>query len=310
VIQVSAEGQGADAGHLSGFVSIVGRPNTGKSTLLNRMVGSKVSIVSVKPQTTRNVIRGVVNGDGYQLVLVDTPGIHKPRHRLGEIMVSRARSALADMDAVLFLVDAAADIGSGDRYVAGELSQSGAPVILCLNKIDLVPSKDRDELSSAASNLGPFMGPLAISAKTGEGLDALLQMILSLLPPGPPYYPKGTITDHPEKFIVGEIIREKILELTDQEVPHSVVVEVESMRERDGKPLLDIAANVYVERQSQKGILIGAQGRLLKEVGRRARLELEQLLNTRIYLELWVKHKEKWRKDEQALRRFGFYESE
>jgi GTP-binding protein Era len=274
------------------------------------MVGSKVSIVSEKPQTTRNVIRGVVNGDGYELVLVDTPGIHKPRHRLGEIMVSRARSALADMDVVLFLLDASAEIGAGDRYVAAELSQIAVPVIICLNKIDLVPPQDRDQRSSAASVLGPFLGPLSVSAKTGEGLDALLQTLLSLLPPGPPYYPRGTMTDHPEKFIVGEIIREKILELTEQEVPHSVVVEIESMKEREGKPLLDISAVVYVERQSQKGILIGAQGRLLKEVGRLARLELEGLLNTRIYLELWVKHKESWRKDEQALRRFGFYESE
>ncbi len=309
-MQVSVDRQGADSGHLSGFVSIVGRPNAGKSTLLNTLVGSKVSIVSEKPQTTRNVIRGVVSGDGYQIVLVDTPGIHKPRHRLGKIMVSRARSALADMDVVLFLLDASAEIGTGDRYVAGELSHIEAPVIVCLNKIDLVPPERRDERSAAASILGPFLGPLAISAKTGEGLDALLKTLLSLLPPGPPYYPPGTITDHPEKFIVGELIREKILELTEQEVPHSVVVEIESMKEREGKPILDISAVVYVERQSQKGILIGAQGHLLKEVGMRARLELERLLSTRIYLELWVKHKESWRKDEQALRRFGFYESE
>ena len=195
-MQVSVDRQGADSGHLSGFVSIVGRPNAGKSTLLNTLVGSKVSIVSEKPQTTRNVIRGVVSGDGYQIVLVDTPGIHKPRHRLGKIMVSRARSALADMDVVLFLLDASAEIGTGDRYVAGELSHIEAPVIVCLNKIDLVPPERRDERSAAASILGPFLGPLAISAKTGEGLDALLKTLLSLLPPGPPYYPPGTITDH------------------------------------------------------------------------------------------------------------------
>lgn len=304
------DGHNTDSDLLSGFVSLVGRPNTGKSTLLNRLVGSKVSIVSEKPQTTRNVIRGVVNGDGYQLVLVDTPGIHKPRHRLGQIMVSRARRALADMDVVLFLVDAAAGIGTGDRYIADEFSACEAPVILCLNKMDLVPAEGRDELISGAVALGPFMGPLLVSARTGEGLDALLEAVLPLLPHGPAYYPPGMVTDYPEEFIVGEIIREKVLALTEQEVPHSVVVEVESMSERDDKPLLDIAATVYVERPSQKGILIGAEGRLLKEIGTRARLELEQLLNCRVYLELWVKHKEKWRKDEKALRRFGFYEGE
>jgi GTP-binding protein Era len=295
---------------LSGFVALVGRPNVGKSTLMNRIVGSKVSIVSEKPQTTRNVIRGVVHGNGYQLVLVDTPGIHKPRHKLGEILVSRARGALADMDAVLFLVDASAKIGTGDHYIADELSRSDVPVVVCLNKIDLVPASGRDEAISAASSLGPFLGPIALSATTGEGIDGLLQMVVQMLPPGPMYYPVGTVTDYPEQFIVGEIIREKVLQLTEQEVPHSVVVEVESMQEREDKPVLDILANIYVERPGQKRILIGAGGSLLKEVGTRAREELERLFNCKVYLELWVKQKDNWRRDERALRRFGYYEGE
>lgn len=299
-----------DPGFVSGFVALVGRPNVGKSTLMNRLVGSKVSIVSEKPQTTRNVIRGIVNGDGYQIVLVDTPGIHKPRHRLGEIMVSRAREALADIDVVLFLIDASQTVGTGDRFVAQELSQSAAPVILCLNKIDLVAAERREEVLAQAAALGPFLGPRAVSAVTGEGLDELLNMVVQLLPPGPQYYPEGIVSDSPERFVVGEIIREKVLQLTEQEVPHSVVVEVESMSEREDKPVLDITANIYVERLSQKGIIIGAGGRLLKEIGTRARIELEQLFNCKVYLELWVKHKKNWRKDEKALRRFGYYESE
>jgi GTP-binding protein Era len=299
-----------DSAFVSGFVALVGRPNVGKSTLMNRMVGSKVSIVSEKPQTTRNIIRGVVNGEGYQIVLVDTPGIHKPHHRLGTMMVSRARKALADIDVVLFLVDSSAQIGGGDRYIAEELSQIESPVILCLNKIDLVESSRRNELLAEASTLGPFLGPKTLSAVTGEGIDELLATLVSLLAPGPMYYPEGMVSDSPEQFIVGEIIREKVLQLTEQEVPHSVVVEVESMSEREDKPLLDIAANIYVERLSQKGIVIGAGGRLLKEIGTRARLELEDLFNCKVNLQLWVKHKENWRKDERALRRFGYYESE
>lgn len=307
---MSIDPSSTDSGFLSGFVALVGRPNVGKSTLMNRMVGSKISIVSEKPQTTRNVIRGVVHGDRYQLVLVDTPGIHKPRHRLGEILVSRARGALADMDAVLFLVDASAKIGTGDRYIADELSRGDAPVIVCLNKIDLVPASGRDQVMSAARSLGPFLGPVALSAATGEGIDELLHMVVPMLPPGPMYYPSGTVTDYPEHFIVGEIIREKVLELTEQEVPHSVVVEIESMQEREDKPLLDIRANIYVERSGQKRILIGTGGSLLKEVGTRAREELERLLNCKVYLDLWVKQKENWRRDERALRRFGYYEGE
>lgn len=302
--------RGNDSGFVSGFVALVGRPNVGKSTLMNKMIGSKVSIVSEKPQTTRNVIRGIVNGEGYQIVLVDTPGIHKPRHRLGEIMVSMARGALTDIDAVLFLIDASARIGAGDRYIAGDLARGETPVILCLNKMDLVDAERRDDLMIHASALGPFLGPRALSAVTGEGLDELLVTIASLLPPGPMYYPEGMVSDYPEQFIVGEIIREKVLQLTEQEVPHSVVVEVDSMSEREDKTVLDITANIYVERLSQKGIIIGAGGRLLKEIGTRARLELESLFNCKIYLQLWVKHRENWRKDERALRRFGYYESE
>lgn len=292
----------------SGFAAIVGRPNVGKSTLLNSLVGRKLAIVSDKPQTTRTRILGVVNRPGAQIVLVDTPGVHRPRHRLGEQMMKAARAALGEVEAVLFVVDATAGPpGPGDHFLAEQLAPLKTPVILVLNKVDAVPGDRVDALLEAYGALGRFHAALPVSALTGRNLDRLVEVVVALLPPGPRYFPDDMITDQPERRIIAEFVREQILHLTREEVPHAVAVVVEEMRDRGDRPTY-VLATIYVERESQKGILIGENGRLLKEVGTRARRELENLLGIRLYLELWVKVKRDWRNRLGSLQEFGYGE--
>lgn len=290
----------------SGFATIIGRPNVGKSTLLNSLIGQKIVIMSDKPQTTRNKIQGVLTRKDAQIVFLDTPGIHKPRHRLGERLNEMAKSTLAEVEAILFVADAEAGLGVGDEYIIDELQGTKTPVFLVLNKIDRVDRQKIAELSATYLKLFPFREVVPISALTGENVPQLVEKIVAVLPEGPQYYPEDMITDQPEQFLVAEIVREKVLHLTRDEVPHSIAVVIEEMKPREGRKLVYIRAVIYCERESQKGILIGGGGGMLKEVGRLAREELEPILGTRIYLELWVKVKKDWRNREQLLREFGY----
>ncbi|MBA4493161.1 GTPase Era [Paenactinomyces guangxiensis] len=290
----------------SGFVALIGRPNVGKSTLMNHIVGQKVAIMSDKPQTTRNKIRGVYTDDQGQIIFLDTPGIHKPHSKLGEWLVKTAQDALEEVDLVLFLVDAAEGMGAGDRFIIDNLKQVNTPVFLIVNKIDRVHPDELLPLIDQYRHLYSFAEVVPISALQGNNTSTLIRLIMDRLPEGPQYYPSDQVTDHPERFIVGELIREKVLQLTREEIPHSVAVVVEEMKLREDKDLIDIRATIFTERPSQKGILIGKKGALLKEVGKRAREEMERLLGSRIFLDLWVKVKKDWRNEEMMLRQFGY----
>lgn len=293
-------------GFKSGFVALVGRPNVGKSTLLNALIGEKIAIIAEKPQTTRSRIPGILTSADAQIIFLDTPGIHKPKHKLGEYMVKVAENTLREADLILFLVDVTAPPGRGDRYIADYFAEVATPVYLVLNKIDLLPSRELPAVREQYENLRSFAEVIPVSALTGENLPLLLEKIKLRLPEGPKYYPEEMITDQPERFIVAELIREKVLHLTREEVPHAIAVEVEEMTERKEKNLVLIRSNIYVERDSQKGILIGQGGRMLKEIGRLARLDIEHLLGSRVFLELWVKVKKEWRDSVGALHEFGY----
>jgi GTP-binding protein Era len=289
----------------SGFVSIVGRPNVGKSTLLNQVVGQKVAIMSDKPQTTRNKIHGVYTTEHSQIVFLDTPGIHKPQSKLGDYMLKVTESTFREVDAVLFLVDVVEGIGGGDRYIIEQLKKVETPVILVLNKIDQVHPEALLPIIATYKDLHSFVQIVPISAINGNNVSALLEQINQYLPEGPQYYPSDQVTDHPEQFVCAELIREKILHLTREEVPHSIAVAIEDMRvENNG--VVRISAVIFVERDSQKGIIIGKKGALLKEIGRRARHDIEALLGSKIFLELWVKVKKDWRNQERVLKDLGF----
>ncbi len=288
----------------SGFAALLGRPNVGKSTLVNSLVGHKVAIISNKPQTTRHRIRAVLTRDDAQAVFLDTPGVHKPRHRLGQYMVELALGTLKEVDVVLFLCEADHP-GTGDKYIVERLEKVSTPVILVLNKIDLVAKRELLPLIDGFRQLYRFSEIVPVSALTGENLERLTELVVAHLPAGPKYYPDGIVTDTPERFIMSEIIREKVLQLTSQEVPHSVTVDVEEVRERPNN-LVAVRAVIYTERDSQKGILIGKNGGMLKEVGKRAREEMEVLFGSRIFLDLWVKVKTDWRNNEKHLRSFGY----
>lgn len=291
--------------HRSGFVSIVGRPNVGKSTLLNRLVGRKVAIVSDKPQTTRRRIQSVLTLPGAQVIFLDTPGIHKPRHQLGEYMVKVALNTLRGVDLVLFLVEAHAPFGPGDKFILQRLKEAETPVILCINKIDLVPKESLLPLIDELRQKHDFAAIVPLSAQTGENTRRLLEEVVAHLHPGPQYYPAEAVTDQPERLLIAEIIREKILQLTQEELPYGVAVEIEGMLPRSAS-LLFIRAAIYTEKESQKGILVGKDGRMLKQIGQLAREEIEALLGRRVYIELWVKVKPDWRRKEAFLRQFGY----
>lgn len=290
----------------SGFVSIIGRPNAGKSTLLNNLIGQKIAIMSNKPQTTRNTIQGVLTVDGGQVVFIDTPGIHKPKSKLGDYMVKAAENTMQEVDLILLVVDVTTSSVQGEQQIIERLEQVNTPVFLIMNKIDLIHPEQLLPLIERYRSLYDFAEYIPISALNGNNLAALKEKILEHMPEGPQYYPADQITDHPEQFIVAELIREKVLLLTREEIPHSIAVVVEEMGTgADGKTVV-IHATIYTEKQTQKRILIGKQGSMLKEVGRLAREEAERLLGSKVYLELWVKVKEDWRNREGLLHHFGY----
>jgi len=289
----------------SGFVSIIGRPNVGKSTLLNTFLKQKVVIMSDKPQTTRNAIRGVLTGKDFQIVFIDTPGIHKPKHRLGEYMVNTAIRTLEEVDAILFMTDSK-DIGPGDNYILGILKKIKTPVILVLNKIDLLSREEIDGIIKKYRADMDFYDIIPISALHQANLDNLLDTLKGIMPEGPKYYPDDIVTDQPERFIITELVREKILHLLEQEVPHGIAVDVEGIEERKEKELIYIRVTIYCEKESHKGIIIGKNGRMLKEIGRLARLDIENLLGAKVFLDLWVKVKRDWRNKQDFLRNLGY----
>jgi GTP-binding protein Era len=289
----------------SGFVAIIGRPNVGKSTLMNQVIGQKIAIMSDKPQTTRNKIHGVYTTDDMQIVFLDTPGIHKPQSKLGDYMMKTAESSLREVDAVLLLIDVAEGIGGGDRFIIESLKKVTKPVILVMNKIDRVQPEELLPTIVKYKDLYDFAEIIPVSAKMGNNVGTLLEQIGKYLPAGPQYYPTDQVTDHPEQFVCAELIREKILHLTREEIPHSIAVGIEDMKV-EGNGIVHISAVIYVERDSQKGIIIGKKGALLKEIGQKARYDIEALLGSKTFLELWVKVKKDWRNQDRVLRDLGF----
>lgn len=293
----------------SGFVAIVGRPNVGKSTFMNYVLGQKIAIMSDKAQTTRNKIQGVYTKDNAQIVFLDTPGIHKPKHELGEFMVKSAYSALKEVDAVLFMVNVSEKRGPGDDFIIEKLKGIKTPIFLVLNKIDLVTPEVLLERVESYKDALDFAGVFPISVLQGNNVNELMEALIEALPEGPQYYPADQITDHPEYFVVSELIREKILQLAQEEIPHSVAVTVDKMQ-KDEFDKVHVYANIIVERKSQKGIIIGKGGRLLKEIGTRARRDIQQLLGNKVYLELWVKVEKDWRKRKSNLQEYGYKETD
>jgi len=292
---------------VSGFIAVIGRPNVGKSTLINSFLGQKVLIVSPKPQTTRDRIQAVLTTEEGQLIFLDTPGIHKSRNKLGDYMVKAARSSIKDVDLVLFIVEATASPGPGDSQIAGYLRevQADTPVFLVVNKIDLLQKELAEKQLALYSQLIDFNKVFAVSALTRENMDVLLQEIMQLMPPGPQYFPPEMITDRPEEFLIGEIIREKIIICTREEIPYSVAVEISRVWQREDG-LIMVEAVIFIERDSQKRIIIGKNGDMLKLIGVEARKDLERFLGKHLYLNLWVKVKKNWRQKENILRQLGY----
>lgn len=298
-----------ETNYQSGFIAIIGRPNVGKSTFMNRVIGQKVAIMSDKAQTTRNKIQGVLTGQDYQMVFIDTPGIHKPKHRLGDFMVKIAESTLNEVDAIMFMIDAKEGYGRGDQYIIDRLQKVNKPVFLIVNKIDLVHPDDLLPLIDFYQKKYEFQEIIPVSALQGNNVNHLLDVLKGHLAEGPQYYPQDQVTDHPERFIISELIREKVLHLTEEEIPHSVAVTIENIEKRNQGKLL-IQATIITERDSQKGILIGKKGSMLKAIGKKAREDIETLLGTKVYLELWVKVQKDWRNKQRQLNEFGFKQDE
>ncbi len=300
----------AQEGHKSGFISIIGRPNVGKSTFLNRVIGQKIAIMSDKPQTTRNKIQGVYTTNEAQMIFIDTPGIHKPKHKLGDFMMKVAQNTLKEVDLIMFMVNVDEGFGRGDQFIIEKLKEVKTPVFLILNKIDQIHPDKLLPMIEEYNQLFPFAATVPISALEGNNVDQLLERIKEELPEGPQFYPADQVTDHPERFIISELIREKVLHLTREEIPHSIAVVMEKIEKHPTKDIIDVMATIIVERDSQKGIIIGKQGSMLKEVGKRARTDIENLLGSKVYLELWVKVQKDWRNKSSNLRDFGFREDE
>jgi GTP-binding protein Era len=291
----------------SGFVAVVGRPNVGKSTLVNRLVGQRVSITSPRPQTTRSPIRGVRNGPGYQAIFIDTPGSQKPKDTLRARMQEQVVDSLAESDAILFLLDApqaAGELGTGDRYVARLVTESGTPAIVCVNKIDLLPSRAQAlPIVESVADLGDWREIFPISATNGINVEPLLGSVVELLPSGPRYFPEGIVTDNPESLILGEYVREKALNVLREEVPHALAVEIEDVERKENVTV--VYAIIHVERATQRMIVLGKSGNTIKQIGTDARRDVERLLGTRIYLDLKVKVSQGWRSDRKFLERLG-----
>lgn len=293
----------------SGFVTIIGRPNVGKSTFVNRVIGHKIAIMSDKAQTTRNKIQGIMTTNDAQIIFLDTPGIHKPKHKLGDYMMKVAKNTLSEIDAVMFMVNVNEDIGRGDEYIMEMLKNVKTSVFLVLNKIDLVHPDALMPKIEAYQKYMEFTEIIPISALEGLNVDHFIQVLKSYLPEGPQYYPDGQISDHPEQFVVSELIREKILETTTEEIPHSIGVNVERMVQ-EAEDRVHIEATIYVERDSQKGIVIGKGGKKLKVIGQRARKDIEHLLGSKVYLDLWVKVQKDWRNKSNFIKQMGYVEDE
>ncbi|MEC0344694.1 GTPase Era [Peribacillus sp. NPDC094092] len=294
----------------SGFISIIGRPNVGKSTFLNRVIGQKIAIMSDKPQTTRNKVQGVLTQNDSQMIFIDTPGIHKPKHKLGDFMMKVATNTLKEVDLILFMINATEGYGRGDEFIIEKLQSVKTPVFLVVNKIDAMHPDDLLPIIEKYQQLYPFAAVVPISALEGNNVDTLLEQIKEHLPEGPQFYPADQVTDHPERFIISELVREKVLHLTREEIPHSVAVVIDSIKKMDNSDTINVMATIVVERDSQKGIVIGKQGKMLKEVGSRARVDIENLLGSKVFLELWVKVQKDWRNKASQLRDYGFNESE
>lgn len=293
-------------GFKSGFVTIIGRPNVGKSTLMNNLVGEKLSIISNKPQTTRNTIQAVLTNEGYQIVFLDTPGIHKPRHKLGEYMVRMAEGTFSEVDIIVFITTPDEEVGSGDRFILDHLKTTKTPVILVVNKIDTVDKARLYNTIDIYNKEFAFTETVPLSALMNQNTGELLKVLIDKLPEGPKYFPDDVLTDQPERFIAAEIIREKALMLLEEEVPHGIAVEIIQMKEQQEKNIVDISATIYCEKDSHKGIIIGKNGQMLKKIGSLARMDIEKLLGTRVFLELWVKVKKDWRNDPFTLKDFGY----
>lgn len=289
----------------SGFVAILGRPNVGKSTFLNRVVGQKIAIMSDKVQTTRNKIQGIYTEDDAQIVFIDTPGIHKPHSRLGDFMVESALSTLNEVDAVLFMVNATQKRGRGDDFIIERLKNVKKPIYLVINKIDQIHPDKLLQIMDDYRNTLDYAEVFPISALEGNNCPELIESLVNTLPEGPQYYPADQITDHPERFIAGELIREKVLELTREEVPHSVAVVVDRIHREDAEKVL-VQATIVVERNSQKGIIIGKGGKMLKQIGVKARKDIELMLGDKVYLELWVKVQPNWKDRQVDLQALGY----
>ena len=288
----------------SGFVAVIGRPNVGKSTLINHIIGQKIAIMSDKPQTTRSRIQCIFNMDDAQFIFLDTPGIHKPKHKLGEYMLKAAEGTLKEVDVIFFVVDATEKFGGGEKYIIERLATTNKPVILVINKIDRIEREQALPIIASYSEKYEFVAEIPISALDGTNVDNLILEAKKYLPEGPQYYPADMVTDQPERLIIAELVREKILHLTEDEVPHSIAVDVDEMKQRNNGDTY-IRATIYVERDSQKGILIGKGGELLKGIGQAARPEIEMLIGTKVYLDLWIKVKKNWRNSLGAIQNFG-----
>ncbi|KQL58003.1 MULTISPECIES: GTPase Era [Bacillaceae] len=293
----------------SGFVSIIGRPNVGKSTLLNRIIGQKIAIMSDKPQTTRNKVQGVYTTNDAQIVFIDTPGIHKPKHRLGDFMMKVATNTLREVDLILYVIDADAKFGPGEQFIIDRLKDTKTPVFLIVNKIDKVSKEALLEIIASYRERYEFEEVVPISALEGENVGTMMDQIKVHLDEGPQYYPSDQITDHPERFIVAELVREKALHVTKEEIPHSLAVVIEQMKRRDNGKVY-VGATIIVERSSQKGIIIGKHGSMLKEIGQKARVDIEALLGSSVFLELWVKVQKDWRNRPSQLKDYGFNEDD
>lgn len=292
----------------SGFAAIIGMPNVGKSTLLNRIAGQKVAIISEKPQTTRNKILAIYTTDEEQIIFTDTPGIHKPHNKLDEFMVSVARDSMNETDVLLFVVDASRTIRDTEREIAKNIGKTGLPCILVMNKIDNIQKEDLLPMIADYSNMHEFEAIVPISAKTGDGVEILINNIKEYLEEGPQFYDEDMVTDQPEKQIAAEIIREKMLWLLQKEVPHGVAIEITKMREKEN--ITDIYATIYCEKPGHKGIIIGKNGEMLKKIGTMARSDIEKMLDEKVYLELWVKVKSDWRNSDFLIKNFGYTQSE
>ena len=294
----------------SGFVSLIGRPNVGKSTLMNRLIGQKIAITSNKPQTTRYKIKTVYTCDDGQIVFLDTPGIHKAKNKLGEYMVNVAQRTFKDADVVLWLVEASTYVGAGERHIAEQLKTCKLPVILVINKVDTVKKEEVPSFIQAYRNLYDFAEIVPVSALRSQNLDTLLECIFKYLPYGPQFYDEDTVTDQPQRQIVAEMIREKALRTLDEEIPHGIAVTIDRMKERPDGKIVDIDATIICERDSHKGIIIGKQGAMLKKIGSAARYEIENMLEQKVNLKVWVKVKKDWRDSDYLIKNFGYDKKE